>query len=172
MSFEYLLFLDRLFTQLLNNFLNDSLFNLFALDVSIEILIGVPVRIRRALLWLRVFFEALTLDVLLGIEDDDIVQKFIGVPFRCVDLIAEKPWKLVDESRDIVRNGLNRLKSFKDNTYGLSDFVRLLCVLFAIDWLPGLALSVMRLIFVEVLVAHKYFIAFHFLNNIIIGKIS
>lgn len=58
MSFEDLLFLDRLFTQLLNNFLNNSLFNLFALYVSIEILIGVPVRIRRALLRLRVFFEA------------------------------------------------------------------------------------------------------------------
>lgn len=69
-----------------------------------------------------------------------------------------------------MRDGLCGLKGIKDDSYGLSDFVRLLCVLFAIDWLPGLALSVMWLIFVEVLVAHKYFIAFHFLNNIIIDK--
>lgn len=58
MSFEYLLFLGWLFTQLLNNLLNGSLLNLSALDVPIEILIGVPVRIRRALLRFLLFLEA------------------------------------------------------------------------------------------------------------------
>lgn len=58
MSFEYLLFFYGLFSQLLNNLLNDSLLDLFALDIPVKILIGVPVRIRRALLRFRLFLEA------------------------------------------------------------------------------------------------------------------
>ena len=58
MSFEYLLFFYGLISQLLNNLLNDSLLNLFALDIPIKIFIGVPIRIRRAVLWFWLFLEA------------------------------------------------------------------------------------------------------------------
>ena len=46
MALEDLLLLDRLFTQLLNNLLNNSFLDFSALDVPIEIFIRVPVRIR------------------------------------------------------------------------------------------------------------------------------
>ena len=100
--------------------------------------------------------------VLLGIEDDEIVQELIGVLLRDCAFLVKELWKFRKEMPDIAGNLRKRIEGLNDMPYNLSDFIGLLRILLAIPLRPPrLSIAIVRLLLVEVLMPDKYFVLFH-----------
>lgn len=104
--------------------------------------------------------------VLLCIEDDKLVQEFIAILLWYCTFLIEELGKLKKERFYIVGNLSKRIERLNHMSNNLPYFIGFLRIFLSISLRPpGLPITIVRLLLVEVLMPDKYFVVFHVYNG-------